>query len=232
MNKIKKQILIRQKKEYKTIKDGSKICDEIKFALKADNNVFGLTMGAISLIQIVELICKEFGGKFDLGTCVWSANQVDIYRLGFLRKEGFINDIKFLIDPSTYSRKYDAVRSMYDVFGIENIRTIPTHAKFVTLKNEKHSFSIISSMNFTHNPRIEQYQIINCTDTLEYLNQMITESFEKYAPEDNFTGESLSKFHKIRAFLKSKEKTEEIPELDFLKSLPEIDLDKEFELLQ
>ena len=200
-----KQYDSRVKKERKTIADGNKILDCIEVALKEGKSAYGFTMGNVSLIQIVEMITQKFGGGFEFATCIWSANQVDIQRLYGLKRNGFISKAKFLVDPSAYTRKFDAIQELYDSFGISSVRTLPTHAKFVTLKNDKHSFAITSSMNFTHNPRIEQFEVVECEQTSELMSSIVDNAFEKYTEEDNFTGQAMSKFSQIKKNLKSKD---------------------------
>jgi hypothetical protein len=195
---IKKAYSSRVKKERKTIKDGDNILQSIIVALKEGKTAYGFTMGKISLIQIVEHIAKEFGGNFELKTCIWSANRIDILRLKELKDKKFLSSARFLVDPSAYTRKFSAIEELYKSFGEESVRSVPTHAKFVTLKNDKYSIAITSSMNFTHNPRIEQYDITECIETVELMSGMIDSSFEAYKPEDNFTSQSMSQFKKIK----------------------------------
>lgn len=197
-SRLEKQVTIRKDKENKTARDGANILRDSKNLLKDGKSVFGLTMGYISLIQIVEMVAKNFGGNFDFSTSVWSCNQVDVARIEVLKQSNLLNSIRFLIDPSAYSRKFEAVSALYTFFGIESVRSIPTHAKFVTLKNDKHSFCIISSMNFTHNPRLEQFQIFDCGESLNLLNSVVDAAFSEYGPSDNFTGNALIKFNEIK----------------------------------
>lgn len=188
----------RLRKERKTIKDGDDVLKSIVEALKDDKSAYGFTMGKVSLIQIVETICREFGGNFDLTTCIWSANKIDILRLKELQDQNFLKSAKFLVDPSAYTRKFSAIEALYSCFGIDSVRSLPTHAKFVTLKNDKFNIAITSSMNFTHNPRIEQYEVSECKDTLELMSGMVNNAFELYKPQDNFTGQAMSKFTQIK----------------------------------
>ena len=202
--KLKKSHGLRDKKERKTILDGNDILKSIGEALRGGKSAYGFTMGNVSLIQIVEFICQEFGGGFELATCIWSANHVDIQRLAVLKKKGLISSAKFLIDPSAYTRKYDAVEMIYKTFGIESVRSVPTHAKFVTLVSDKHEIAITSSMNFTHNPRIEQYEVVECSETCELMIGMVNTAFEKYGSDENFTGQALTKFTQIKKSISKK----------------------------
>jgi len=193
-----KQYRVREKKERLTIKDGQDVLDCIQDALNSGKSAFGFTMGNVSLIQIVEMICEKLGGGFQFGTCVWSANAVDIERLAKLKRKGYISGARFLIDPSAYTRKYEAVEAIYLAFGQEAVRSIATHAKFVTLYNDKHNIAITSSMNFTHNPRIEQFEVSECKITCQLMDSVINEAFESYSSEENFTGQAMSKFNRIK----------------------------------
>lgn len=215
VKKLKKQTIARENFEKKIIADSSVVLDDIRNALKSGQEAFGLTMGRVSLIQIIEMIAKEFGGGFDFKTCVWSANQVDIARLADLKDNGHLNDCKFLIDPSAYTRKPEAVEMIYTKFGIDNVRSVATHAKFVTLTRGDLCINIVSSMNLTKNPRIEQYHVFNCKKTSGLLTGVINESFDKLRPEDNFTGQALYKFRDIKKKLERMESESAIDDEDF-----------------
>lgn len=224
VKKLKKQMVSRENFEKKIVSDSAEVLGDIKNALSEGNEAFGLTMGRVSLIQIIEMIAREFGGGFDFKTCVWSANQVDIARLADLKDGGHLNDCKFLIDPSAYTRKPDAVEMIYTKFGIANVRSVATHAKFVTLTRGNKCINIVSSMNLTKNPRIEQYHVFECKKTSELLTGVINESFDKLKPEDNFTGQALYKFRDIKKKLERIESESAIENDDF-------DLDAAFDEL-
>lgn len=197
-NKTQKAFSSRIKKERKTIKDGDNVLNSIVEAIRDGKQAYGFTMGNVSLIQIVESICKEFGGNFKMTTCIWSANRIDILRLNDLKQKGFLSSSKFLVDPSAYTRKFSAIETLYQCFGVESVRSVPTHAKFVTLKNDKFSIAITSSMNFTHNPRIEQYDVVDCIDTLELMSSIVDKAFDTYKSDQNFTTQSMKQFLKIK----------------------------------
>jgi len=201
----KKQYDMRIKKERKTIVDGSFILRDICAALKVGKSAYGFTMGNVSLIQIVEAVSREFGGGFSMSTCIWSANEIDIIRLHRLKEEGALRSARFLIDPSAYTRKYDAVKKIYECFGEDQVRTVPTHAKFVTLESDTMSIAITSSMNFTHNPRIEQFEVVECSDTCLLMSSLVDESFRRFSKEDNFTGQAMSKYNDIKKHLKKQD---------------------------
>ena len=204
MEKFKKSFASRIKKERKTIKDGGDVLGSINAAIHDGKSAYGFTMGSVSLIQIVESLCKEFDGGFELSTCIWSANKVDILRLKHMQKKGLLKSARFIVDPSAYTRKYDAIEALYDSFGQESVRSMPTHAKFVTLKSETRKITITSSMNFTHNPRIEQYDVVECDETLELMEGVVDCAFTEYSSEDNFTGQAMTKFNAIKRHISQK----------------------------
>jgi hypothetical protein len=223
MEKITKSFAARQKKERKTIKDGEHVLSSINNAIKDGMSAYGFTMGKVSLVQIVESLCKEFGGNFELSTCIWSANKVDILRLKHLEKKGLLKSARFIVDPSAYTRKYDAIETLYECFGVEAVRTMPTHAKFVTLKSATRKITITSSMNFTHNPRIEQYDVVECEDTLDLMEGVVDCAFEEYSSDDNFTGQAMAKFAQIKRHITEVSEQDGKIDLDL-----DLDLDLDF----
>lgn len=187
-DKLKKSIVMRERKEQKTIRDGLDALESIVGAVKSGKDCFGLTMGAVSLIQIVEALVENLGGGFDFSTAVWSANQVDINRLYNLKNNGGLGRCSFILDPSVYTRKKEVVKCLHETFGAKSVATVSTHAKFVTLQNKSYDLCIMSSMNFTHNPRMEQYQIINDKDVCGMFNSTVEQAFSLSADSGRSDG--------------------------------------------
>ena len=196
--KLKKSIIRRKKADSSVVAESLVMGKHIKEILQDDEDVFGYTMGRISLIDIVELCVAETGGDCHMVSSVWSLSQPDVFRLAALRDSGAMPSCQFIIDPSAYTRKQQSVEVLYHFFGEEAVRTVNTHAKFVVLRGKKKALSIISSMNFTRNPRIEQFQILHGDDIADLTATMVDEIFEKYTTEDNFTTQSKHAFERIR----------------------------------
>ena len=196
--KLRKSIIRRKKADLKVVAESVIMQDEITKALDDDEDVFGYTMGRISLIDIVDICARSAGGDAHMISSVWSLSRPDVFRLASMKDRGMIGRCQFIIDPSAYTRKQESVEVLYNYFGEDSVRTVNTHAKFVVLKGKTKSLSIISSMNFTRNPRIEQFQILHGEDIAALTISMVDDIFEKYTVEDNFTTQSKHAFEKIR----------------------------------
>lgn len=138
---------------------GLQICDTLFSEYDIKNERFyGLTNGLYSLISIIHAILKKTG-KADVVISTWSAGVYDIYAMDELKRSGLINDMFIIIDRSYKTRQSQYAHKLEDIFGIQNIRTTNTHAKFVLIKNDQYNITILSSMNLNENKRCETFQI-------------------------------------------------------------------------
>tara|TARA_R110000744_G_scaffold46466_3_gene102700 strand:- start:13002 stop:13673 length:672 start_codon:yes stop_codon:yes gene_type:complete len=196
--KLKKAILRRDKADTKIIKESMVMRNEIREGLNEGRDIFGYTMGMLNVIDIVEVASECAGGECDLALSTWSIAQADVMKLGALKDQGLIQNCKLIIDPSVGSRRPAEVELLYHMFGREAVRSVNTHAKFVVLQGKKKTLTVLSTMNFTKNPRIEQFQCIHGDDIAVTTMDMVNDIWDKCDPYENFTTQAMDNFEKLR----------------------------------
>jgi hypothetical protein len=129
-------------------------------------HIIGMTMGQFSLIDMIHSILKKTGPA-DLYIATWSAGIKDAAQVRWMLDTSLIRGVRLLTDHSYVSRQAKYAMAIEDLFGKANIRTSEMHAKFVVIKNEEFSVTILSSMNLNANRTCETFTI--------YENRAITE---------------------------------------------------------
>lgn len=149
-------------------------------------DVFGLTKGDFSMIDILRHIAREIGPcRIDVGT--WTAAAAEIGQAFDMLKDGNISAMRFLVDrsfPQRQPKYYSALRAR---FGDDCVRMARFHAKFILLENDDWSVAVRTSMNLNLNERIEFYEISEGSPISGYLRQVMDHHFA-LPLEDSYGG--------------------------------------------
>jgi hypothetical protein len=149
-------------------------------------DIFGLTKGDFSMIDILRHVAKEIGPcRIDVGT--WTAAAAEIKQAFDMLSDGNIQAMRFLVDrsfPARQPKYYHALRAR---FGDDCIRMARFHAKFILLENDNFSVAVRTSMNLNLNERIEFYEISEGSPISGYLSQIMDHHFA-LPLEDSYDG--------------------------------------------
>lgn len=149
-------------------------------------DVFGLTKGDFSMIDILRHVAREIGPcRIDVGT--WTAAAAEIGQAFDMLKDGNIIAMRFLVDrsfPQRQPKYYSALRAR---FGDDCVRMARFHAKFILLENDDWSVAVRTSMNLNLNERIEFYEISEGSPISDYLRQVMDHHFA-LPLEDSYDG--------------------------------------------
>lgn len=156
-----------------------------------------------------ELLKKEFGALyFDKGCCYfsdgnWNLHDLLDYLLSLsgeanvlissysiseasvreflrLKEEGCIMSLRVLLDLSVKSQKGSLLFFANNV--ADEIRLAANHSKIIIIEGETRFFTVLSSANFTVNPRYECGFITTDNDALEFFKNKLSQAFEKALP--------------------------------------------------
>jgi len=136
--------------------------------LSKNTEIFGLTKGQFSIIDIIEHVLNHTG-KANLLIATWTAAHADIHKAFTFLKNGNINDIKFIVDRGFVNRQPEYCKELQSMFGEDCIRFLRIHAKFAVIENEDWHFVIRTSMNLNENKRIENFEITEDKDFCKYF---------------------------------------------------------------
>lgn len=148
--------------------------------------VFGLTKGDFSMIDILRHVAKEIGPcRIDVGT--WTAAAAEITQAFDMLGDGNIISMRWVVDRSFPQRQPKYFHSLRAKFGDDCIRMARFHAKFILLENEEFSVAVRTSMNLNLNERIEFYELSEGSPISGYLRQIVDHHFA-LPLEDSYGG--------------------------------------------
>ena len=140
-------------------------------------HIIGLTMGQFSLIDMIHSVLKKTGPA-DLYIATWSAGIKDATQVRWMLDTSLIRGVRLLTDHSYVSRQAKYAMAIEDLFGRENIRSSEMHAKFVVIKNEGYSVTILSSMNLNANRTCETFTIYEDADITGFYLSFVNHHFD------------------------------------------------------
>lgn len=129
--------------------------------------IFGLTKGDFSIINVIEHILDEIGTA-DVIISTWTAANVELKYLENFLANKKINNLHLIVDRSFETRQPKYYKMMVEKFG-DIVSTTSTHAKFVLIRNENFNIVVRTSMNLNENKRIENFEISDDKDFYDYL---------------------------------------------------------------
>lgn len=140
-------------------------------------HVIGLTMGQFSLIDMIHSILRKTGPA-DLYIATWSAGIKDAHQVRWMLDTDLIRGVRLLTDHSYVNRQSKYAMAIEDLFGKANIRSSEMHAKFVVIKNEQFSVTILSSMNLNANRTCETFTIYEDAPIADFYLRFVEHHFE------------------------------------------------------
>ena len=120
--------------------------------IEKNTDKFILTYGQFSLIDALAAILKQTG-KSDVIISTWTAAHSHLDRTAELIESLSLKSFRMIVDRSFKTRQQKYYDHMVDLFGIESIREITTHAKFMVISNDLFNVVVRTSMNLNENPR-------------------------------------------------------------------------------
>jgi hypothetical protein len=148
-------------------------------------DIFGLTKGDFSMIDILRHIVKGIGPcHIDIGT--WTAAAAEIKQAELMLTDRNILSMRWLVDRSFPARQAAYFSSLLHRFGKDSVRLARFHAKFILLENENFSVAVRTSMNLNENKRIEFYEISEGSPISGYLKEVVDYHFAS-PPEDSYS---------------------------------------------
>lgn len=164
-----------------------------------DCEIFGLTMGQFSLVDIIDH-CLKATGPADVVISTWTAAGADMDFALSLLANGAIKSLRFVVDFSFPRRKPQYCAALRERFGDSAIRVTKSHAKFVTIENADWALVIRSSMNLNENRRLESFEISDDRAMAGYLAEVVEALFAEHGDGvqfDNIPGQNAREFETL-----------------------------------
>jgi hypothetical protein len=144
----------------------------------AGDDICGVTNGQFSLVDIVEHVLSQTGPA-DVTIATWTMGIYDAERAYRFVSDKRIRSIRFVVDPSMFTRRPDLAAVLVKAFGPDAFRAVNSHAKFATVRGDRLSVAIRSSMNLNRNERLESFDITACPEMTGFFETLVTKIFEK-----------------------------------------------------
>lgn len=149
--------------------------------IEKNTDKFILTYGQFSLIDALAAILKQTG-KSDVIISTWTAAHSHLDRTAELIESLSLKSFRMIVDRSFKTRQQKYYDHMVDLFGIESIREITTHAKFMVISNDLFNVVVRTSMNLNENPRLENIEISENKEFADFFIELTDELFNEYSP--------------------------------------------------
>jgi len=128
------------------------------------------TAGRWSLHQLLEYVLRKTG-PCRMWMTTWTITEEPMRILLSLIREGLILELNAVLDYRIEKRKPEAFQLASNIMA--NIRLTKCHAKVVVLRNEHWNVTILTSANFSKNPRIEVGTIFTDAGSAEFHSAWI-----------------------------------------------------------
>lgn len=198
-----------QDKEIRACKRGSAVQAIGKIEKYTDT--FILTYGQFSLIDALMAILDQTGPAH-VAISTWTAAHAHLDKSQELMESAEILSLKMIVDRSFRTRQPGYFNHMIEIFGVDCVREMRTHAKFITVKNDKFDIVVRTSMNLNENPRLENIEISENKSFAEFFTNIVDDIFSEIDPSENKSDmlellsiEEYPKFNMVKGeFLKLK----------------------------
>jgi hypothetical protein len=110
----------------------------------------------------------------------WSISEFAMRQLYQYVNDGLILSLSGLFDYRNGIHKPAELQFLKQITS--DIKPSKCHAKIVVISNENHGLAIVTSGNFTRNPRIESGTVFNDPDIAQFHIQWITEELKDGNP--------------------------------------------------
>jgi len=126
--------------------------------ITADTNVFLLTRGQFSMIDIVRHVLADLGPAA-VSLWTWAIADYEVEVLGGLMADRNVTAARLILDRSAEHRNAPIVRHWRQQFGDDTVRVCKNHAKIARVWTPTLRVLIRGSMNLNYNPRFEQADV-------------------------------------------------------------------------
>ena len=152
--------------------------------LEKNTDTFVLTFGQFSKIDALMAILDQTGPAH-VTISTWTAAHAHLDRASELIASADILSFKMIVDRSFKTRKPQYFNQMIDLFGVECIREINAHSKFMIIENDKWHIVVRTSMNLTGNRRLENLEISESKEFTAFFNGVVDDIFKEVGLNEN-----------------------------------------------
>jgi hypothetical protein len=157
---------------------GTETAAEIIGPIAGGDDICGVTNGQFSLVDIVEHVLSQTGPA-DVSIATWTMGIYDAEQAYRFVTDKRIRSIRFVVDPSMFTRRPELAAVLVKAFGPDAFRAVNSHAKFATVRGDGLAVAIRSSMNLNRNERLESFDITACPEMTEFFETLVSKIWRK-----------------------------------------------------
>jgi hypothetical protein len=165
--------------------------------IEKNTDTFILTYGQFSLIDGLMAILDQTGPAH-VAISTWTAAHAHLDKSAELLSSANILSFRMVVDDSFKSRQPKYFEHMIELFGLNSIRQMRTHAKFMVIHNDEWDIVVRTSMNLNENPRLENIEISEKKDFADFFLSIMDNVFQDIGP-----GESPSVLPKLNGLIEN-----------------------------
>jgi hypothetical protein len=151
---------------------GTQTAAEIIGPLKPGDDICGITNGQFSLVDVIEHLLS-LTGPADVAIATWTMGIYDAEQAYKVVSDKRIRSMRFIVDPSMFSRRKELTSVLVRGFGPDAFRAVNSHAKFATLRGDKLALAVRSSMNLNRNERVESFDVTACDKMTAFYEKLV-----------------------------------------------------------
>jgi len=155
-------------------------------ALTPDQDIYILTYGQFSLIDAMVAILDQTGPA-DVVISSWTAADANLEQTANMIEAASILSLRMIVDRSFRTRQPAYFRRMRELFGVDCVREIRSHAKFLVITNARWQVVVRTSMNLNENPRFENIEISTDSAFAEFMLGIVDDVFRTVPPDSPFS---------------------------------------------
>lgn len=140
--------------------------------LVCGDDICGVTNGQFSLVDIIDHVLGQTGPAA-ITIATWTMGIYDAEQAYNFVRDRRILSIRFILDPSMFSRRPELAAVLVRGFGAEAFRAVDSHAKFATVRGADLAVAIRSSMNLNRNTRIESFDLTCCREMVAFFEGLV-----------------------------------------------------------
>lgn len=153
--------------------------------------VIGLTKGQFSMIDLLVAVLDQTGPA-DVMVSTWTQGKAEMEGVAGLLRTHQITRFRLLVDRSFVTRHPGYVKHIHSIAGPESVRQTKTHAKLALIAGGDYRITIRTSMNFNHNPRLEQFDLDDDPMIYDFFETVIDEIFTVVPPGLDVSGSKIN----------------------------------------
>lgn len=171
-------------------KDGHADAAALIGPLKVGDELTGITNGQFSLVDILNHVLTQTGPA-DVVVATWTMGVYDAEKAYAFVNNRAIRAIRFILDPSMFSRRPELASVLVKGFGVDSFRAVNSHAKFATVRSPSLAVCVRSSMNLNENRRLESFDISCCDAMCRFYETVADEIWAKISSKNRSQSASV-----------------------------------------